>query len=83
MNLFRFYKAVADDHEERDGSYVNYDWLLRKLEEEDHPHYGPPLPPSVLDRVLREDYAPAMRAALHEGSALLDGLVLSRVERGR
>lgn len=70
-SLLRFYKAVADDYDYNDGSPVNYDWLLYQLEEEEHPHYGPPIPPSVLDRALREEYAQGMRTALNAESPLL------------
>lgn len=68
MNVFRFYKAVADNT--YDDEHVDIDYVLAQLEEEDHPHFGPPLPPSIMDRVLMDIYAPALREALNRPSIM-------------
>lgn len=71
MNVLRFYKAVADYD---DDGYVDYDWLLRQIEEEDHPHYGPPIPMSMrtpIEQVLAEVYAPGLREMLNRTSPLM------------
>jgi hypothetical protein len=72
MDIARFYKGVADHGGDPDGQ-LDYAWVLNRIEDDDHPRYGPPLPWSmrpVLDRILHDIYAPAIRAALNQPSLL-------------
>ena len=65
MSLLEFWHAIANDP---DADAV---WIAEQLEEKAHPHYGPPVPPSILDRVLRESYGPGLRAQLERSSVFM------------
>lgn len=69
--MLRFWKALADNT--YDGELPDTDWILETLWNEDHPvstclnlEWGnQPFPPSAMDRMLRDIYAPALREQLN------------------
>ena len=66
-SLLRFYQAVSQEDDYECGA-PDYKWVLRHIEDQDHPIYGPPLPWSLrpnFDRILHDIYGPAIREAIN------------------
>lgn len=74
IDMRAFYKALADDVAEYDGSPCNYDWLIEQIEDRAHPRLGPPIPRSMrpnYERMLREVYGPEIRKQINYTSVLM------------
>ena len=72
--IYGFYNKVANEAQ-YDGE-VDYDYVVSQLHNDmlDRvfgPVLGPPLPLSMLDRMLRAIYAPTLRAQLESSAALM------------
>lgn len=69
--MLRFYKGIADHTYPEEPGTPDYQWVLDRMEDEDHPRLGPPLPPSIFDKMLREVYAPHVAAHIANSNPIM------------
>ena len=70
--MLNFWREIANELDDEGGA-PDYEYIVRRLhelwlDETLGPIYGPPLPPTLMDKILKRYYLPGLRANIERSS---------------